>query len=128
MSAEPGDPKINITIETQYLPDQSESGEDRYAFAYTITIENAGPGVYQLLNRHWLITDASGNVEEVRGEGVVGQQPRLEAGQAFRYTSGAILATPVGAMQGEYEFADDTGTRFEVDIPPFSLSMPNLVH
>ena len=128
MSAESGEPKISINIETQYLPDQSESEEDRYAFAYTIIIENGGPGVYQLLNRHWLITDASGNVEEVRGEGVVGQQPRLEAGQAFRYTSGAILATPVGAMQGAYEFVDDHGTSFEVDIPPFSLSMPNLVH
>ena len=97
-------------------------------FSYTITIANHGSAPSQLLNRHWIISDAAGGVEEVRGEGVVGQQPRLLPGQAFEYTSGAILKTPVGSMHGEYEFVDDNGEHFEVPIAPFSLSMPNVVH
>ena len=97
-------------------------------FAYNITITNGGHAPCQLLNRHWIISDASGGVEEVRGEGVVGQQPRLEPGQAFEYTSGAILKTPVGSMHGEYEFVTDDGEKFEAEIAAFSLSMPNLVH
>ncbi len=119
---------IEINVSTAYVEGQSDPGQDRYVFAYTITIINRGPQPSQLLNRHWVISDASGGVEEVRGEGVVGQQPRLMPGQAFEYTSGAILKTPVGAMHGEYEFVDDGGERFEVAIAPFSLSMPNLVH
>jgi ApaG protein len=97
-------------------------------FAYTITITNNGERASKLLNRHWVITDALGHVEEVRGEGVVGQQPRLRKGESFRYTSGAVLKTPVGAMQGSYEFEDSDGRMFEVPIQPFSLSQPNLVH
>lgn len=119
---------IEISVLTRYIEEQSEPDAERYVFAYTITIKNNGQLPGQLLNRHWRITDATGAVEEVRGEGVVGQQPRLEGGQAFEYTSGAILKTPVGAMQGAYEFTDDDGQRFEVPIPVFSLSMPNVVH
>ncbi len=119
---------IEVSVSTQYVEGQSEPGEERYVFAYTITIHNRGPGTHQLLNRHWVITDASGAVEEVRGEGVIGQQPRLKADESFQYTSGAILKTPVGAMQGEYEFVDEDGKLFEVPIAPFTLSMPNLVH
>ena len=122
------DSGIAVTVAVQYVDAESDPARDRYVFAYTITISNHGAAPGQLLNRHWLITDAAGQVEEVRGPGVVGQQPRLEPGQSFRYTSGAILKTPVGAMQGEYEFTDDNGEHFEVPIPPFSLSMPHLVH
>ena len=122
------DSPIDVSVSTQYVEGQSEPSEERYVFAYTITITNRGPGTHQLLNRHWIITDASGAVEEVRGEGVIGQQPRLASGESFQYTSGAILKTPVGAMQGEYEFIDEHGRLFEVPIAPFTLSMPNLVH
>ncbi len=119
---------IEVSVAVQYVDAESDAARDRYVFAYTITISNRGATPGQLLNRHWLITDATGQVEEVRGPGVVGQQPRLEPGQSFRYTSGAILKTPVGAMQGEYEFTDDNGEHFDVPIAPFSLSMPHLVH
>jgi len=121
-------PQIDIHVETRFLPEQSDASAQQYAFAYVITITNQGPGTYQLLNRHWVITDATGQVEEVRGAGVVGEQPTLQPGQAFRYSSGSMLKTPVGAMQGEYEFVDDAGSTFLVDIEPFSLSQPNLVH
>lgn len=119
---------IEVKVITAYVEAQSDPQQDRYVFSYTITITNHGNEASQLLNRHWVISDASGGVEEVRGEGVVGQQPQLMPGQAFEYTSGAILKTPVGSMHGEYEFVDAGGNLFEVPITPFSLSMPNLVH
>jgi ApaG protein len=119
---------IEITVATRYVDAQSEPVNDRYVFAYTITITNHSSTPSQLLRRHWIITDAAGEVEEVRGDGVVGQQPRLKTGEVFEYTSGAILKSPVGAMQGTYEFSDDEGNLFEVPIAPFSLSMPNVVH
>lgn len=125
---QPDGSDIAIAVATQYVEAQSDPVTKRYAFAYTITITNGGTQAAQLLNRHWVITDGGGEVEEVRGEGVVGQQPRLQPGESFQYTSGAILRTPVGAMQGSYEFADDEGSRFDVPIPVFSLSLPNLVH
>ena len=121
---------IEISVKTEFVDGQSDPTSERFVFAYTITItiSNNGDAPVKLLNRHWVITDGAGEVEEVRGEGVVGQQPRLLPQQGFEYTSGAILKTPVGAMQGEYEFAMDTGETFEVAIEPFTLSMPNLVH
>ncbi len=119
---------IKIDVVTQYVEQQSDPDDERYVFAYTITISNEGEQPSRLLNRHWIITDAAGEVEEVRGEGVVGKQPRLMPGQSFQYTSGAILKTPVGAMQGSYEFGRDDDSRFEVPIPAFSLSIPKLVH
>ena len=120
--------RIVITVKTQHVPEQSDPAEERYVFAYTINIRNQWDQHAQLLNRHWIITDASGEVEEVRGEGVVGHQPRLAPGEAFEYTSGAILKTPVGTMQGSYEFVDDDGNPFVAPIDVFSLSVPNMVH
>lgn len=117
--------EIIIGVESAYLEAQSEPNDAQYAFSYTITIQNTGTQAARLLSRHWLITDANGRIEEVRGEGVVGEQPHLEPGEAFRYTSGAILDTPVGAMEGEYLMVDDDGNRFEAMIPPFSLAVPN---
>jgi ApaG protein len=94
---------IHIDVETDYLADQSAPESGRYAFSYTITIRNDGPEPARLINRHWIITDANGKVQEVRGEGVVGEQPHLKPGEGFRYTSGTLLETPVGSMEGEYE-------------------------
>ena len=125
---DPQQNNIQVDVETRYIEDQSNPDQNNYVFAYTITIQNRGEQAAQLLTRHWVITDGTGEVEEVRGEGVVGQQPHLLPLQGFEYTSGAILKTPVGAMQGEYEFSDASGEKFEVPIAPFTLSMPNLVH
>ena len=119
------DHEITIGVETAYLEEQSEPRQDQYAFSYTITIQNTGELPAKLINRHWVITDANGKIEEVRGEGVVGEQPYLKPGEAFRYTSGAILDTPVGAMEGEYEMIADDGEMFLATIPPFSLAVPN---
>ncbi len=119
---------FEIAVETRYVERESEPEANRYVFAYTITISNHGDAPGQLLNRHWWITDGQGEVDEVEGPGVVGQQPRIPPGQAFRYTSAAVLSTPVGAMHGTYEFRRDDGSRFEVPIPAFSLYIPSMVH
>lgn len=119
---------IEVTVVTQHIEEQSDADNERYVFAYTITIKHNGGLPCQLLNRHWLITDGSGHIEEVRGEGVVGVQPKLAPGESYEYTSGAILKTPVGAMHGEYGFVTEAGEHFEVAIAPFSLSIPSLVH
>ena len=115
---------IRVRVQSQYLPDQSEPASDRYVFAYTITISNEGPRVAQLRTRHWIITDARGTVEEVRGDGVVGEQPRLSPGQSFQYTSGCVLTTPVGTMHGTYRMWCDDGSYFDAVIAPFSLASP----
>jgi ApaG protein len=120
--------KINIQVETSYLDDQSEPGEQRYVFAYTITIRNEGEMPAKLLARHWIITDANGHVEEVRGDGVVGEQPYLKPGQGFRYSSGAVLETPVGTMQGSYQMEAEDGAKFDAPIPAFRLAMPGMLH
>lgn len=119
---------IRIDVETRYLLEQSDPREHRYVFAYTITIRNEGGLPATLLTRHWIITDANGAVKEVRGDGVVGEQPRLEPGQGFRYSSGAVLETPVGTMQGSYQMIDGEGRHFEAPIPPFRLAMPGILH
>jgi ApaG protein len=119
--------KIRIDVETNYLGEQSDPREQRYVFAYTITILNEGGQPATLLRRHWIITDANGGVKEVRGDGVVGEQPRLEPGQGFRYSSGAILQTPVGTMQGSYQMIDADGEPFEAPIPMFRLAMPGIL-
>ena len=119
---------IKVEVQTAYVDAQSEPDNNRYVFAYTIRITNASSEAHQLLNRHWVITDASGEVEEVRGEGVVGQQPKLLPGEHFEYTSGAVLKTPVGSMHGEYEFISSTGQLFLVPIQAFSLFVPSVVH
>ena len=120
--------QISIDVQPRYIEAESDPDQKRFVFSYTITIGNEGTTPARLLNRRWLITDSDGGVEEVNGPGVVGKQPRLEPGERFRYTSAAILKTPVGSMQGHYEFERDDGTLFLADIPAFSLSMPRIVH
>ncbi|MBB5016502.1 Co2+/Mg2+ efflux protein ApaG [Rehaibacterium terrae] len=119
---------IDIAVATRFLDEQSQPADDRYVFAYTITIRNRGKLPARLLGRHWIITDANGKVQEVRGEGVVGEQPWLRPGDDFQYTSGAVLETAVGTMRGSYEMLADDGTRFEAPIPPFTLSVPRTLH
>ena len=116
---------IRVSAETCYVAEQSQPQAGRYVFAYTITIENPGTIAAQLLTRHWIITDANGRVQEVRGDGVVGEQPHLAPGEAFRYTSAAILETPVGSMHGSYQMIADDGRRFDAPIAPFTLSLPH---
>ena len=120
--------KIEVSVETRYLEDQSDPAEGRYAFAYTITIHNGGRVPAKLLTRHWLITDANGRVQEVRGEGVVGEQPHLRPGQGFRYSSGTVIDTPVGSMQGSYQMVADDGERFDAPIAAFRLAMPGVLN
>jgi len=119
---------IAVSAATQYLAEQSDESASRYVFAYTITIRNAGSVPAQLISRHWVITDAQGLVQEVRGLGVVGAQPLLQPGESFEYTSGASIATPVGTMRGSYQMVAQDGTRFEAPIPVFTLSVPRVLH
>ena len=119
--------KIRVDVDTSYLEDQSDPKERRYVFSYTITIRNEGKVPARLLTRHWIITDSNGKVQEVRGEGVVGEQPYLKPGQGFRYSSGAVLETPVGAMQGSYQMVTDEGEQFDAPIAAFRLAMPGLL-
>ena len=119
---------IRIKVATSYVDDQSEPEADRYVFAYTITISNDGNVPATLLSRHWIITDANGKVQEVNGDGVVGEQPHLNPGERFRYSSGAVLETPVGAMQGLYRMETDTGSSFDAPIEAFTLAVPGLLH
>ena len=120
--------KIDIEVETHYIEEQSLPDEDRFVFAYTITIHNNGTLPAKLLNRHWVITDGDGKTQEVRGEGVVGEQPHIGPGDYFRYTSGTVLDTPVGTMQGSYQMLADDGKEFEAIIPVFTLSQPHTLH
>ncbi len=120
--------QIQVDVETAYLEEQSEPAEHRFVFAYTITLRNAGQVPAKLLTRHWIITDANGRVQEVRGEGVVGEQPHLQPGQGFRYSSGAVLETPVGSMHGSYQMLADDGQAFDAPIAAFRLAKPGLLH
>ncbi len=120
--------KIQVKVETNYLDRESDPQQERFVFSYTITISNLGDQAARLINRHWIITDANGKVDEVRGEGVVGEQPYLKPGEAFRYTSGTVIATPVGSMQGSYEMQSDDGTLFAAPIDPFSLAVASQLH
>ncbi|GAP66002.1 hypothetical protein affecting Mg2+/Co2+transport [Mizugakiibacter sediminis] len=119
---------IDVAVETRFVPEQSQPDANRFVFAYTITIRNRGKLPARLLSRHWVITDANGKVEEVRGEGVVGEQPWLRPGDDFQYTSGAVLETAIGTMRGSYEMLADDGARFEAPIPQFTLSIPRTLH
>jgi len=119
---------IRIKVATDYVDDQSEPDADRYVFSYTITISNDGEVPATLVSRHWVITDANGKVQEVSGDGVVGEQPHLNPGERFRYSSGAVLETPVGAMQGLYRMETDGGASFDAPIDPFTLAVPGLLH
>lgn len=119
---------IRVAARSQYQPDQSAPADERYVFAYTITIENHGSMPARLLDRHWIITDSNGRVQEVRGKGVIGEQPDLDPGQRFEYTSGTVIATPVGSMHGSYGMLAADGTRFEAAIPAFSLKSTTSIH
>lgn len=120
--------QIDIAVETAYIEEQSAPDDDRYVFAYTITIENTGAVPAKLISRHWIITDASARVQEVRGAGVVGEHPHLAPGESFRYTSAAMIETPVGTMHGSYQMVADDGTEFDAPIAAFRLSIPNIMH
>ena len=120
--------RIDVSAESIFVRDQSAPDDDKYVFAYTVTINNTGSVTAQLRSRHWIITDGRGKVQEVRGEGVVGEQPRLSPGESFRYTSAAMLETPVGTMHGSYQMLADDGTEFDAPIPPFGLALPNMIH
>jgi len=124
----PTAPKISVSVDTSYLESQSDSEDDRYVFAYTVTIQNHGTIPAKLMTRHWIITDANGKTQEVKGQGVVGEQPHLKPGEGFQYTSGTMLETPVGTMHGSYQMVTDEGVEFEADIDLFTLSAPRILH
>lgn len=119
---------IHVAVETEFLPEQSDVENQRWVFAYHITIENKGSVSARLLTRHWIITDGEEHTQEVHGEGVIGQQPYLAPGQTFRYTSGTILETEVGSMRGSYQMIAEDGTHFDADIPAFTLAPPHALH
>jgi ApaG protein len=120
--------RIVVSVHARYLAEQSKPGQRHFVFAYTVSLHNSGTVGARLMSRHWRITDADGKVAEVRGEGVVGEQPRLDAGETFEYTSGAVLETAVGSMRGSYQMLADDGTLFEAPIEAFSLSVPRTLH
>lgn len=121
-------PEFRCSVRVQYLPDQSSPPQGPFAFSYTVTIVNTGDIAAQLVARQWLITDAGGHTEEVRGLAVVGHQPLLQPGEKFEYTSGCQLDSPVGSMRGSYQMTAEDGTQFEVEIPEFTLMAPRVLH
>ena len=120
--------RIQVSVQVRYLADQSDEADNRYVFAYTITLTNEGERAVQLLSRHWIINDANNHVQEVRGKGVVGEQSVIKPGQSFEYTSGTVLATQVGTMSGSYQMQVEDGGEFSVPIPQFVLSVPRVLH
>jgi ApaG protein len=124
------DRKYDITVaaRTAFIPDQSDVDNGRYVFSYTITITNTGTVPAQLVSRHWIITDSNNQVQEVKGSGVVGEQPLLRPHESFQYTSGTAIATPVGTMRGSYQMVAEDGFHFDAPIPEFTLSMPRVLH
>ena len=119
---------IDVTVRTLYIPEQSYPEHNHYVFAYTVHIENKGTVAAKLLTRHWIITDSNGQVHEVKGDGVIGEQPYLNPGDDFEYTSGTQLDTPVGSMHGSYQMISDDGVNFDAEIPAFTLAVPNKLH
>ncbi|UCE88057.1 MAG: Co2+/Mg2+ efflux protein ApaG [Deltaproteobacteria bacterium] len=119
---------VRVRVEAHFDPDRSHAQRNLFFFLYSVEIANQGRETVQLLSRHWLITDGTGRVQEVRGAGVVGKQPRLEAGQTFRYTSGCPLSTPMGSMRGSYQMVTDGGTHFDAEIASFDLIQPHAIH
>lgn len=120
--------EFSVSVQPRFVPEQSDPERGRYLFAYTVTVRNTGEVAAQLISRHWIITDGEGRVHEVRGLGVVGEQPTLAPGEVFEYTSGCPLETPVGTMRGSYQCVAADGTRFDATIPEFVLSMPRALH
>ena len=125
---EPTDYQIIVSVETQYIAEQSDVEEKRYVFSYSVTISNVGKLPAQLISRYWIITDSNQKVEEVRGKGVVGEQPYLQPGSAFHYTSGTVLETPFGTMSGSYQMIGEDGTSFDTQIDEFVLKGPRTLH
>lgn len=130
MSSDPGSEeyRIRISVESAYLDSESDPDDERFVFSYTVTIENLGNTSAQLLNRHWVIIDGNGREQEVKGEGVVGEQPLIEPGTGYQYTSGTMLETPVGIMQGSYQMLGSDGLLFDAEIKPFTLAIPRVLH
>lgn len=120
--------EVAVKVQTTYLPEQSDEALDRYVFAYTIVLINTGTVPAQLISRHWIIADGIGGIQEVRGLGVVGEQPLLKPGDSFEYTSGTAISTPVGSMKGSYQMVAEDGLRFDAPIPEFILSVPRVLH
>ena len=120
--------QVAVSATPQFIADQSDPATERYVFAYTITIENVGTVPAQLISRHWIITDGNSRVQEVRGLGVIGQQPLLNPGETFEYTSGCQLDTPVGTMRGTFQMTAEDGTQFDAIIAEFTLSIPRVLH
>jgi len=119
---------IEVEAEPAYIPAQSDPDENRYVFSYTITIRNTGDVAARLMTRHWIITNANGEVQEVKGDGVVGEQPHIKSGEGYQYTSGSIMETPVGSMRGSYQMMTDDGTEFDAEIPTFTLAVPGALN
>jgi ApaG protein len=119
---------VRVDVRSTYIADQSAPAQKRYVFAYTIRVSNVGTARVQLISRHWIITDSVGQVEEVRGPGVVGKQPTLEPGEAFEYTSGCVLKTSAGEMRGTYQMVTDAGSQFDASIAPFRLGLPHTLN
>ena len=120
--------EINVMVRTTYLPEQSDEAKARYVFAYTVTIANTAMFAAQLISRHWIIADGGNVIQEVRGLGVVGEQPLLKPGDSFEYTSGTAISSPVGSMKGSYQMVAEDGLRFDASIPEFTLSVPRVLH
>jgi len=120
--------EMNVMVRTTYLPEQSDESIDRYVFAYTVTIANTGMVAAKLISRHWIIADGENDIQEVRGLGVVGEQPLLKPGDTFEYTSGTTISSPVGSMKGSYQMIAEDGLRFDASIPEFTLSVPRVLH
>lgn len=119
---------VRVTVKTRYIDDHSEPSEQKFVFAYDITVRNLGDSPVQLLSRHWIITDGDGKTQEVRGEGVVGEQPVIPPGTEYNYTSGTLLATEVGSMHGSFGMLNEAGDEFDAPIPPFTLARPGVLH
>lgn len=128
MSASSDDLKFEIDVDCRYLEDQSKPEDEQFVFAYTVSIRNRSVVGAQLMRRHWIITDANGKEQEVKGDGVIGEQPYIDSGESYQYTSGAILKTPLGSMHGSYEMVTDTGDTFNAPIPLFSLAKPGILN
>ena len=126
--SQPKEHQITVSVRTSYIPDQSDEAGGRFVFAYTVSILNCGTVAARLVSRHWVITDADNKVQEVRGLGVVGQQPLLQPQESYEYTSGTAIATPVGIMRGSYQMVAEDGVSFEAAIPEFTLSVPRVLH